>query len=305
MDLLLGDPPWVPHPVKIMGRMIEILEKRLNVGSKPWKLKAKGLLLSLSVIGATIFAVTSTVSLFSTLGEVPKKISEILISYFALSTRDLYDHGMRVFRRLEAGDLDGAKMALSMIVGRDVAHMGEEEIIRSTVESISENTNDGSIAPIFYLLLGGPILSMVYKAVSTLDSMLGYKNERFIHFGFFPAKIDDVFAFIPARISAVLISVSSALYFGSLERFGASFRTFLRQGRKHPSPNSGYPISAMAGALGIRLSGPQYYGGVLYIKEYLGEDIRRPERIMIKNSLRIMLISSILLVLGGVFIRGI
>lgn len=305
MDLLLGDPPWVPHPVKIMGRMIEILEKRLNVGSKPWKLKAKGLLLSLSVIGATIFVVTSIVSLFGKLGEIPKEISKIVISYFALSTRDLYDHGIRVFRRLEVGDLDGAKMALSMIVGRDVAHMGEEEIIRSTVESISENTNDGSIAPIFYLLLGGPILSMVYKAVSTLDSMLGYKNERFIHFGFFAAKIDDVFAFIPARISAVLISVSSALYFGSLERFGASFRTFLRQGRKHPSPNSGYPISAMAGALGIRLSGPQYYGGVLYIKEYLGEDIRRPERIMIKHSLRIMLISSILFVLGGVFIRGI
>lgn len=289
----------------MMGGLISYLERRLNKSSSPFRLKLKGLLLSLIVILLALVGTTLLLNLVGVFGETLKRISEVVISYFVLSTRDLYDHGIAIYRRLENGDLEGARKALSLIVTRDVHNMGEEEVIRSAVESIAENTNDGSLAPIFFLLLGGPALGMVYKAVSTLDSMLGYKNERFIHFGFFPAKMDDVLAFIPARISAFLISVSSGLYFRSRLRFLRSLSTFWAQGKKHPSPNSGYPISAMAGALGIRLSGPQYYGGVLHPKEYIGEDLEKPQTVMIKDSLNLMLISTLILVLLGVILIGI
>ncbi|MCX7856570.1 MAG: adenosylcobinamide-phosphate synthase CbiB [Deltaproteobacteria bacterium] len=295
----------MPHPVKIMGKLISFLDKRMNRGGKEITLRIKGGFMAISIIFFAMGSTSFILYVSEKLGEYVRVPLFMLLSYFTLSTRDLYDHGMAIYKKLELQDLDGAKKALSMIVGRDVEHMDEKEIIKSTVESISENTNDGVVAPLFYLIIGGPVLAMLYKAVNTLDSMVGYKNEKYLHFGFFSAKLDDVFGYVPARLAAFLISLSSLIYYRSLSVFLMSLKTFFKQGSWHPSPNSGYPEAAMAGALGIRISGPQYYGGKLSFKPYIGEEKKDIKLGLIKESLYLMLLSSIFMVVGGIILHGI
>ncbi|MCS7281610.1 MAG: adenosylcobinamide-phosphate synthase CbiB [Desulfobacterota bacterium] len=295
----------MPHPVKAMGKVISFLDKRMNVQGKKTHLYIKGGLMAIFVILLFGTSTATVLYLAQRLDKYVGTVLDIIISYFVLSTRDLYDHGIEIYRRLKANDLVGAKKALSMIVGRDVEHMDEKDIVKSAVESIAENTNDGVVAPLFYLILGGPVLAMVYKAINTLDSMVGYKDERYEHFGFFSAKLDDIFGYIPARLSAIFISISSLIYYRSFKAFHLSVKTFIKQGSYHPSPNSGYPEAAMAGALGMRISGPQYYGGKLSIKPYIGEERRKTKPELIREALHIMLLSSILTLISGVLLRGI
>lgn len=304
LDLVLGDPKWIPHPVRLIGRLVSFLDRKLNKGSNEHILKLKGSLCGLLVISLAFFSTFFIIRLADEISEYLAFFLYIILSYYTLSTRDLYDHGIRVYRRLKENDLEGAKRNLSMIVSRDVEHMDEAQIVRSTVESVSENTNDGVCAPLFYLLLGGPIMSMTYKAINTLDSMIGYKDEKYRYFGLFSARLDDIFNFLPARISAFFISLAALIYYRSLSPTLLSFKTFLEEGKNHLSPNSGYPEAAMAGALGIRISGPQFYGGRLCYKPFIGNDSREIKPDLIKEALHISLISAFLLLFGGLIFYG-
>jgi len=305
LDLALGDPRWIPHPVRGIGRLISFLDKSLNRGKDKTLLKLKGVLLALIVIFSAFFLTLAIMRCFDFLSPYLECISVIVLSFFCLSTRDLYDHGIRIFRRLEEKDIEGARLALSLIVSRETSHMDEEDVVRSTVESIGENTNDGICAPLFYLLLGGPVLCIIYKAVNTLDSMVGYKNEKYLYFGWFSAKLDDIINFVPARISGLLIALSALFYYRSFSYFVLSLETLLRDGRKHASPNSGYPEAAIAGALGIRVSGPSIYGGKVVNKPFIGEDRREIGPHLIREALHISILSSIFMLFGGIMIRGI
>jgi adenosylcobinamide-phosphate synthase len=300
LDMVLGDPRWFPHPVKGMGKLIVFLERRLRIGQSKFILRIKGGLLVIVVTGGCAFVVWILLSSLRRVGPVLETIAWILLGYTCLAARDMFTHVRGILGGIRKNDMEGARQKLSLIVGRDTGNLSEEKIIVATVESIAESTNDGSIAPLFYLILGGPVLAIAYKAVNTLDSMLGYKNEKYLHFGWAAARLDDVANFIPSRISGLLIAISS---FIAGKDAKSSFLTMLRDGKKHPSPNSGWPEAAMAGALGMRMGGPSFYDGQLYTKPYIGEEKRQVEPCFLSDALAIMLISSILMVVTGVLFR--
>jgi len=193
----------------------------------------------------------------------------VILGYMSLATKDLFLHVKRILESIKSEDMEGARKNLSFIVGRNTQDLSKEEIITACIESIAENTNDGIIAPLFYLILGGPVLAIGYKAINTLDSMVGYRNQHYKDFGWFSARLDDFANFIPARITGMLIVISSFLL---RYNFRDSFRIMCKDGRKHLSSNSGVSEAAMAGALGIRVGGPSRYKGELVIKPYIGEE---------------------------------
>ena len=257
LDLALGDPPWLPHPVRAIGWLITRLE--------PWcrrlPLYLGGIVLWLLVVGASASIVWLTSSWLA-----------IFWIWTLLAVRDLDVQAMRVIVSLRAGDLVAARQRLSLIVGRDTASLDEPEILRATVETVAESLSDGIVGPLFYLALGGPAAMAGFKAASTLDSMCGYRNERYREFGWASARLDDAANFVPARLSVLLVALAALLL--GYDAWGA-LRCAFRDGRSQPSPNSGYPEAAVAGALGVRLGGLNYYQGVASAKATLG-DARRP-----------------------------
>ena len=206
-----------------------------------------------------------------------------------------------ILKEVKKDSIVEARKQLSKIVGRDTQNLTKNRIIAAATESIAENTNDGIVAPLFYLILGGPVLAIAYKSINTLDSMVGYKDEKYLHFGWFPAKLDDIANFIPARISGFLISISSLI--SGRMGFKEPFKTMLRDGQKHPSPNSGLSEAAMAGALGIRLGGTSSYNGKVSTKPYIGEGRRNMQPSLITEALTISFISSILMLSIGVILK--
>ena len=257
LDLALGDPPWLPHPVRAIGWLITRLE--------PWcrrlPLYLGGIVLWLLVVGASASIVWLTSSWLA-----------IFWIWTLLAVRDLDVQAMRVIVSLRDGDLVTARQRLSLIVGRDTASLDEPEILRATVETVAESLSDGIVGPLFYLALGGPAAMAGFKAASTLDSMCGYRNERYREFGWASARLDDAANFVPARLSVLLVALGALLL--GYDAWGA-LRCAFRDGRSQPSPNSGYPEAAVAGALGVRLGGLNYYQGVASAKATLG-DARRP-----------------------------
>jgi len=223
----------------------------------------------------------------------------IFLIYTALAARDLARHSIAVFQALDAGDLELAKKCVSRIVGRDTKNMNEEDIVRAAVESVAENTSDGVIAPLFYTFLFGPVGAITYKAVNTLDSTFGYKNERYIDFGWCAAKIDDLANYLPARLTAWLIA-AAAFFLGMKPLAAILIRQ--RDGRQHASPNSGLSEAAMAGALGIQLGGPVRRKGELDPMPFLGEPINRIERGLIRKANRIMFVATFVAVATGILI---
>jgi adenosylcobinamide-phosphate synthase len=226
-------------------------------------------------------------------------IIAVLLAYTTLAARDLARSAGTVLIHLEGGDIAGARLALSMIVGRDTAELDEQGITRAVVETVAENASDGVIAPLFYLALGGPALAMAYKAVNTLDSMIGYKNAAYKNFGWAAARLDDLANFVPARITAILLSLAALCLPGASGR--DAFRVSLHDGRKHASPNSGYPEAAVAGALGLRLGGPSVYGGLFLDKPSIGDGMRDFDKKCIEKSIRLMYCASTFAVLAAVF----
>lgn len=301
-DLIFGDPESLPHPIRAIGKLILFLEKRLRGTGTEIKERLKGLLLAILVVGITSGSVHALLYFTKTVSPSLYWIVAVYLGYTALSIKDLRDKAKAVVFALEKKDLSEARKKLSRIVGRDTERLNREDITRATVESIAENTNDGIIAPLFYLILGGPTLALAYKAINTLDSMLGYKNETYLHFGWASARLDDLANFIPARISGFLISLASLNRGKGLQEV---FEIMLQDGRKHPSPNSGLSEAAMAGALGIKLGGPVSYQGEVLPKPYLGRGQRRLEIPLIDESLRITMITSILMVCMGMAVRWI
>lgn len=256
LDLALGDPPWFPHPVRGIGWLIT----RLEPLCRRMPLRAGGLLMWLLVVGSTAGLVWLTQPWLA-----------ILWIWTFLAVRDLDVQAMRVIVALRDQDLPAARERLSRIVGRDTAALDEPEILRATVETVAESLSDGIVGPLFYLALGGPAAMAAFKAASTLDSMCGYRNHRYRDFGWASARLDDVANFVPARLSVLLVALA-ALVMGYDAR--GAVRCALRDGRSQPSPNSGYPEAAVAGALGVRLGGLNYYQGVASPKATLGDALR-------------------------------
>jgi adenosylcobinamide-phosphate synthase len=307
MDLILGDPRWFPHPVRGIGWMIGRTEEVLRRFAKtPQAEKTAGVLLVILVILPVLiisqFLLLASFKVSVTAG----LIVSVFLAFTTFAARGLGDAAKSVLKRLDAGDIEQARTELAMIVGRDTADLDEEGIARAVVETVAENASDGVIAPLFYLAIGGPALALAYKAVNTLDSMVGYKNERYINLGWAAARLDDVANYVPARITAVLICLASNLYsiFKSAIRNPQSsirtpWRIMLRDGKNHPSPNSGYPEAAMAGALGIRLGGLSAYGGHPNLKPYLGDALNRIDKKHIEKSVHFMYCTTSFAVLGA------
>ena len=250
LDLSFGDPRWLPHPVRFIGRLIAALEEPARRAIPDARLA--GSLMALAVI---LTAALATGAMIGVAGWVHPRLGDavsILILYTTLAARDLANHSNGVYRALARFDLAEARRLVSWLVGRDTERLTEPEVVRAAVESVAENTVDGIIAPLFFAALGGPIAAMAYKAASTLDSMIGYRNERYIDFGRTAAKIDDGANWLPARLAAPIIAAAAAL---TGQQASAAWRIARRDGRKHMSPNAGIAEAAFAGALGIRLGG--------------------------------------------------
>ena len=250
LDLSFGDPRWLPHPVRFIGRLIAALEEPARRAIPDARLA--GSLMALAVI---LTAALATGAMIGVAGWVHPRLGDavsILLLYTTLAARDLANHSNGVYRALARFDLAEARRLVSWLVGRDTERLTEPEVVRAAVESVAENTVDGIIAPLFFAALGGPIAAMTYKAASTLDSMIGYRNERYIDFGRTAAKIDDGANWLPARLAAPIIAAAAAL---TGQQASAAWRIARRDGRKHMSPNAGIAEAAFAGALGIRLGG--------------------------------------------------
>ncbi|MGC2425065.1 MAG: adenosylcobinamide-phosphate synthase CbiB [Nitrospirota bacterium] len=298
LDLLLGDPSGLPHPVIIIGNFAARLERALNrPGSGKIYLLTAGLAAAAIVVAST-FAVTFFIvgAAYRHLGKLGGGAVEIILAYTTLSAKSLAGAAKEVLRPLVAGDLPEARRKLSMVVGRDTENLDAPQVVRGAVETVAENTSDGVIAPLFYLALGGAPLAMAYKAVNTLDSMFGYKNERFLYFGRAAARLDDIANFIPARLSALFTVIASFLLnlTGGGYSWRSSLRALIKDRLNHTSPNSGYPEAAAAGALGVRLGGENSYFGVASVKPFIGEPSRplAPERIT--ESVRLMYLTAAL-----------
>jgi len=297
LDLIFGDPEWFPHPVRWMGRLIGFFERRLKKEGTKYQERVKGIILVSLVVGIS-FTFTYLAIVFSErIHHVLAVVVWIYLGYTTLSIKDLRKKAMAVLQEVEKGSLPGARRKVSLIVGRDVQDLTQAEVLTATIESVAENTNDGIAAPLLYLAIGGPALAMVYKAVNTLDSMVGYKNEKYLNFGWCAAKLDDIANYIPARICGLLMVVASSVL---RKRTKGALRMMLQDGRKHPSPNSGITEAAMAGALGIRLGGPIYYQGKLLTKSYIGDNGKKVELSSAKEALSISMITSLFITFLGV-----
>lgn len=273
IDLAVGDPPGLPHPVVAMGRQISFWEKRLRrlFPATPSGEKAAGTLLWLLVALPALLVPAAVLWGLGLISPWLRLAIESLLCWQVLATRCLATEAMKVYRALQTGDLAQARQAVSMIVGRDTARLDEAGVTRAAVETVAENSSDGVIAPLFFLALGGAPLGLFYKAVNTMDSMLGYIDPPYTYFGRTAAKLDDVFNYIPARLSALLLLAAGGLMGLDAAR---GWKVFRRDRFKHASPNSAQTEAACAGLLGVRLAGDAWYKGVLHKKPYIGDDIR-------------------------------
>jgi adenosylcobinamide-phosphate synthase len=287
LDLLLGDPRWLPHPVKLIGALAARLEPPLRRGLRSARLA--GVATVIIVLATTGLVAAGLVYGAARVHPVAGDIVSILLLYSTLAARDLMRHSLAVYRALRAGDLEGARKKVALIVGRDTDQLQEAGVVRATVESVAENIVDGVTAPLFFAVLGGPVLALLYKAVNTLDSTFGYRNERYIQFGWAAARLDDVVNYLPARLTAPLVCLAAALL---RLRAGDAWRVFRRDGRRHPSPNSGLTEAAVAGALGVQLGGLSHYAGVPSEKPTLGDPHTPLERRHIGQTNALLLVTT-------------
>jgi adenosylcobinamide-phosphate synthase len=301
-DLIFGDPRWFPHPVKGIGKLIRFFEKVLESKNNNLIDRIKGILLVTSVVGICGGCAYLFIHCLSKINFFWENFAWIFLAYTTLATRDLIHHARAVLKNIKNNHIERARQKLSLMVGRDTKSLSKEQIITSTIETIAENTSDGIIAPLFYLFIGGPILAICYKAVNTLDSMIGYKNEKYIHLGWFAAKLDDVMNFFPARITGILIIAASFILRKDTKN---AFRIMIRDGQKHPSPNSAITEAAMAGALGTKLGGPRFYQGNVSNYSYIGEEKRTITSSLIGESLLISFLASFLMLLGEILLQWI
>lgn len=299
LDLVIGDPYSFPHPVRFIGNLIRFTEGKIRIIFKSKKqLKIGGFLLWTITVGFTAL-VTNLIMNLLCINNIFYVIIASIILYTTLSTKCLADEAKKIYEVLKTGDIEKSRKQLSYIVGRDTTSLNENEIIRATVETVAENTVDGIISPMMYGFIGGPVLAMAYKAINTLDSMVGYKNEKYGDIGFASAKIDDIANFIPARITPFFMMIASfILGFNSKK----SIKIAMRDRKNHKSPNCAYAEGAVAGALEVQLGGTNMYFGEKVYKPTIGdkdreleaEDILRTNKIMYLTSFIALVIFSII-----------
>ena len=337
LDLIFGDPYFLPHPVRLIGKLIAGTEKWLRGNRSAETAEAgrreaaekkrkrsefyQGIVLVLAVVVCVEIIVSALLSAAYLLHPYLGLALETLMTYQILAAKCLKVESMKVYQQLKAGSLARARTAVSMIVGRDTECLDEEGVAKAAIETVAENTSDGVIAPMLYLALGGPVLGFFYKTVNTMDSMVGYKNDTYLYFGRAAAKLDDLVNYIPARISAYLMIAAAFLlsrketgdHFGgnrdSAEYYSArrALIIYRRDRRKHASPNSAQTESVCAGALGIRLAGDAVYFGKKAAKPYIGDAVRRVEYEDIRRANRLMYVTAWLceiLCIGGMILCG-
>ncbi|CEH35839.1 adenosylcobinamide-phosphate synthase CbiB [Romboutsia lituseburensis] len=302
IDLIIGDPYSFPHPVRYIGKLIKVTENKIrNIAKTDKGLKIGGFILWAITVGLTYLVTYMIVKLFSFIpgGYI---IANSILIYTTLATKCLKDEAVKIYNVLKTGDIEKSRIQLSYIVGRDTTHLDEGEIIRATVETVAENTVDGIIAPMFYAFIGGAPLAMAYKAINTLDSTVGYKNEKYKELGFASAKIDDIANYIPARIAVLLMAIGSLVLGYDYKK---ASQIAVRDRKNHKSPNCAYPEGAVAGALGVQLGGTNIYFGQAVYKPTIGdkvreieiEDIVKTNKIMYATSLTSMVIFTALFIL--------
>ena len=303
LDAIFGDPAWLPHPVVYMGKAISVLEKglRARLPKTPegelWGGRILAFCLPVGTLVLTSLVCMGAAALHPLLG--------LAVQMFwcgqALAAKGLVQESMNVYRELTKLDLPAARIAVSRIVGRDTEALTAEGVTKAAVETVAENASDGVIAPLFYMLLGGAPLALTYKAINTMDSMVGYKNTQYLYFGRAAAKLDDIANYLPSRIAALLWVVAAALT-GNDAR--SAWRIWRRDRRNHASPNSAQTESACAGALNVQLAGPAYYFGEYYPKPTIGDAVRPIEPEDIRRADRMMYAESLLALALGLLIRG-
>lgn len=303
LDLILGDPRWFPHPVVLIGWLISTLEYVLRslIKSKGWELLTGGILAIVVPVSAFLAAYW-LIGVAGSFSQAAGWLTAVFLGYTTIAARSLYAEPQKVAKLLLAGELPGARKELSCLVGRDTQELDEKGIVRALIETVAENTSDGVIAPLFYLAIGGAPLAIAYKAVNTLDSMVGYKNDKYLYFGRASARLDDVANYIPARLSALLIIVAAFILSKDWKN---AWRIMLRDGRNHPSPNSGYPEAVMAGAMGRRLGGPSYYGGIPSNKPFIGNERGEFQVVDVRESGALMITASVFMVVLSVSVLAI
>lgn len=302
LDALFGDPAWLPHPVVLMGRCISALEKHLRTALPKTPRgelvggAAVAAVLPLGTLAVTGLACWAAARLHPALGLA----LQMLWCGQALAAKGLAQESRNVYKELAKGDLPAARRAVARIVGRDTQNLTAAGVTRAAVETVAENTSDGVIAPLLYMLLGGAPLALTYKAINTMDSMLGYKNEKYLYFGRCAAKLDDAANWLPSRLAGLLWVAAAALT-GSSAR--GAWRIWRRDRRRHASPNSAQTESACAGALGVQLAGPAYYFGEYYDKPTIGDPLREIEPRDILRANRMMYAESLLALVLGLAVR--
>lgn len=294
LDLFLGDPYWLPHPIRLIGGLISQVEKMLRQEGEakdPEQEKRRGVWLVAAVVGAT--AGVSALILGTAYGVSPVAgcIVETIMTYQILAAKCLKVESMKVYTSLKEQDLDKARKAVSMIVGRDTACLDETGVAKAAIETVAENTSDGVIAPLLYTALGGPVLGFCYKAINTMDSMVGYKNDNYLYFGRAAAKLDDMVNYLPARISAYSM-IASAGILGKSYSFSEALRIYKRDRYNHASPNSAHTEAVCAGALRIQLAGDASYFGKIVKKPFIGDPVRKVEIEDICRANRLMLVTA-------------
>lgn len=312
LDCIFGDPAWMYHPIRVIGNLISVLEKglrkllcsRIHASEQEKKNRrevlAGGILWILTV---SLSFLVPAVLLFAA-GKVHPAVRFLLETFWCyqiFAARCLVGESRKVYQKLKEDDLPGARRAVSMIVGRDTENLTAEGVTKAAVETVAENTSDGVTAPLLFLLIGGAPLGFLYKAVNTMDSMLGYKNEKYLYFGRIPAKMDDVFNYIPARLTAWFMIV--AAFLTGMDGKNA-WKIYLRDKRKHASPNSAQSEAVCAGALDVQLAGDAVYFGKVYKKDYIGDAIRKiePEDILRAGKLMYMTTILMMVVFGGLLL---
>lgn len=292
IDLLLGDPRWLYHPVQAIGSLISHLEPPLR-RAFPRRLRLAGAVLVIAVVAITGIVTGGVLFLLHRLHPVAGFVGETIVCWLILATKSLRTESMKVVKALETGTLDDGRKAVSMIVGRDTEHLSEEEVLKAAVETVAENASDGILAPLLFAAVLGPVGGMCYKAVNTMDSMVGYKNDRYSDFGRAAAKVDDVLNFLPARISGFLMCLAAYCGFDGKN----AFQIFFRDRKNHASPNSAHTEAACAGALGIQLGGTHDYFGKPVVKPTIGDDLRPVRRGDVAAANRLALLTAILALL--------
>ncbi len=308
LDTLIGDPHFLYHPVRLIGTLISVLEKRIRrlAGKSKLKMRIGGICLFFITTVSTTLVVALLMWVMGKIHPIALWITVMLLDYWLFAARSLRSESMKVYKQLKKGDLEASRKAVSMIVGRDTDRLDEAGVTKAAVETIAENTADGVIAPLIYMAIGGPVLGWLYKAINTLDSMVGYKDIKYRYIGWFSAKVDDIANFIPARLSALIMIAVSPLV--KLSGIGA-WKIFKRDRYHHASPNSAQTEAVMAGALDVQLAGDAWYFGKLYKKQTIGDanrpieiaDIKRANRLMYATSAMTLLICTVVTLLLNLY----